>query len=126
MYTFLDYLCVVLHSCLVGFNLIGWAWRRTRRIHLATISLTILSWFGLGIYFGWGYCPCTDWHWAIKRKLGATALPNSYIKYYLDKMTTLDWDPTLVNTMVLALGILAFVLSSWLNLRDFRTIRSGK
>ena len=123
MYTFLDYAFVVLHSGLVGFNLIGWAWHRTRRIHLATISLTILSWFGLGIYYGWGYCPCTDWHWAVKRKLGATALPNSYIKYYLDKVTTLDWDPSFVNAAVLSLGVLAFVVSLLINLRDYRSTR---
>ena len=73
MYTFLDYAFVVLHSFLVGFNLIGWAWLRTRRIHLVTISLTMFSWFFLGLYYGWGYCPCTDWHWTVKYKLGATA-----------------------------------------------------
>jgi hypothetical protein len=26
-----------------------------------------LSWFGLGLFYGIGYCPSTDWHWRIKR-----------------------------------------------------------
>ncbi|MDH3880669.1 MAG: DUF2784 domain-containing protein, partial [Desulfobacteraceae bacterium] len=59
MYTFLDYFFIVFHGSLILFILTGWAWKRTRRIHLITISLTILSWFGLGIFYGWGYCPCT-------------------------------------------------------------------
>ena len=47
----------VFHTAWIVFNCVGWAWRRTRRWHLATVSLTALSWFGLGIRYGWGYCP---------------------------------------------------------------------
>ena len=32
---------------------------------------------GLGAVYGWGYCPCTDWHWDVKRRLGETGLPRS-------------------------------------------------
>jgi hypothetical protein len=118
MYTFLDYFFSVFHATLVLFNLSGWAWKKTRRIHLATISLTILSWFGLGMFYGWGYCPCTDWHWQIKRHLGETVLPNSYIKYYADKLTGVTWDPLLVSVVVVFLGLLAFALSCWLNFKS--------
>lgn len=123
MYTLLDYFFIVFHCSLVLFNLTGWAWRRTRRIHLITIGLTILSWFGLGIFYGWGYCPSTDWHWEIKRKLGETNLPNSYIKYYVDKLTAISWDPLVVDAAVLILGLLAFALSCWLNWRDCNSYR---
>ena len=115
MYTFLDIFFSVFHASLVIFNLTGWAWQRTRHIHLVTIGLTIFSWFGLGIFYGWGYCPCTEWHWQVKRHLGKTGLPGSYIKYYADKMTGLAWDPMVVDTTVLILGLLAFALSCWLN-----------
>ena len=84
IYRLLDILFVVFHTLLVGFNMLGWAWRRTRRLHLITISVTLLSWFGLGVVYGWGYCPLTDWHWDVKRVLGETALPASWMKYYLD------------------------------------------
>jgi hypothetical protein len=123
MYTLLDYFFIVFHCSLVLFNLTSWAWRRTRRIHLITIGLTILSWFGLGIFYGWGYCPSTDWHWEIKRKLGETNLPNSYIKYYVDKLTSISWDPLVVDAAVLILGLLAFALSCWLNWRDYNSHR---
>jgi len=121
MTTFLDYLFILFHSSLVLFNLTGWAWKKTRRIHLISSGLIIVSWFGLGICYGWGYCPCTDWHWAVKRKLGERELPYSYVKYYADKLTGFTWDPLVVDGMVLILGVLAFTLSCWLNLRDYRS-----
>ena len=123
MYTFLDYFFIVFHGCLVLFNLTGWVWKRTRRLHLITIGLTIVSWFGLGAFYGWGYCPCTEWHWEVKLELGESDLPYSYVKYYLDKLTGLKWDPLVVDAAVVILGLLALALSSWLNLRDCKSNR---
>ena len=123
MYAFLDYFFIIFHGSWVLFNLTGWVWRKTRRIHLMTIGLTMLSWFGLGIVYGWGYCPCTDWHWEVKSKLGETNLPNSYIKYYVDKLTGFSWDPLVVDTAVLIFGLMAFALSCWLNWKDYHSNR---
>jgi len=123
MCTFLNYFFIVFHGSLVIFNLTGWVCRRTRRIHLITIGLTILSWFGLGIFYGWGYCPCTDWHWEIKHKLGETNLPNSYIKYYVDKLTGFAWEPLVVDASVLIWGVLTLIMSCWLNWRDYKSNR---
>ncbi|MEJ2586071.1 MAG: DUF2784 domain-containing protein [Deltaproteobacteria bacterium] len=119
-YTFLDYFFTVFHSSVVLFVLVGWAWRKTRRIHVILSGLIMLSWFGLGVCFGWGYCPCTDWHWAIKRELGARHLPDSYITYHLDRLTGISWEPLIVDGGVVALGVSAFILSCWLNLRDHK------
>lgn len=123
MYTALDYFFTVFHGSWVLFNLTGWAWKKTRRLHLITIGLTISSWFGLGIFYGWGYCPCTDWHWKVKRKLGEAILPGSYVKYYIDKLTGLAWDPFVVDASVLILGLLAFFLSCGLNWQDSHSHR---
>ncbi len=125
MYTLLDSFFTVFHSGLVLFVLMGWVWRRTRRIHLIVAGLILLSWFGLGICFGWGYCPCTDWHWTVKHELGERHLPYSYVKYYMDRLTGVSWDPIVVDSGVVALGVLAFVLSCWFNLRDRRRTRAG-
>lgn len=121
MYEFLDVFFLVFHTSIVAFNLTGWIWRRTRRLHLVVIGLTILSWFGLGIFYGWGYCPSTDWHWEVKRQLGATDLPASYVKYYLDAVTGMSWDPQVVDVGVAGIGIAAFVVSLVLNWRDYRS-----
>jgi hypothetical protein len=117
MLVFLDYFFVLLHGSLVCFNLTGWIWRKTRRLHLVLMSLVLLSWFGLGLVYGWGYCPCTDWHWQVKRELGERGLPASYIKYYADNLTGLAWDAQLVNLLTLVITLVLFALSVWLNWR---------
>jgi hypothetical protein len=79
-----------------------------------------LSWFGLALFYGFGYCPSTDWHWQVKRARGETGLPNSYVKYYLDRLTGLNWDHRLVDSTVLLFGLAALGLSIALNWRDWR------
>jgi hypothetical protein len=123
MYLLLDIFFLVFHTLLVLFNLTGWIWRETRRLHLVVLTLTCLSWFGLGLFYGFGYCPCTHWHWRVKRELGETDLPDSYVKYYLDLLTGLDWDSLLVDMSVLLLGLAALGTSAWLNWRDWRRSR---
>ena len=123
MYAFLDVFFLVFHTALIGFNLTGWIWKKTRRLHLGVISLTIFSWVGLGFFYGFGYCPCTDWHWQVKHALGETGLPASYVKYYLDALTGLDWEPLVVDGSVAVLGLAAFGVSVWLNVRDRRRLR---
>ncbi len=120
MYRVLDILLLLFHSGLILFNLVGWIWRRARRTHLLCISLTVLSWFGLGIFYGWGYCPCTDWHWQVKEILGETGLPASYIKYYLDKLFGYAWNSVLVDVVVVTFGLGALAVSVWLNWQDWR------
>src|SRR5262249_56219971 len=61
----------------------------------------------LGLFYGIGYCPSTDWHWQVKRARGETGLPNSYVKYYVDRLTGLRWDPRLVDVTVLLIGLAA-------------------
>ncbi|MDE2783027.1 MAG: DUF2784 domain-containing protein [Gemmatimonadota bacterium] len=123
LYLILDVLLVAFHTLLVGFNTLGWAWRRTRRLHLFTISVTLLSWFGLGVIYGWGYCPLTDWHWQVKRALGETHLPASCMKYYLDRITGVDWNAAVVDALVIGAAAGSLVVSAVLNLRDIRRVR---
>ena len=121
MYNFLDFLLATIHWGLIVFNLSGWLWRRTRRLHLAVIGVTILFWFGAGAFYGWGYCPLTDWHWDIKHRLGETGLPASFIKYYADRITGYDTNALLIDVLVLVLGLSALALSLWINWRDWRS-----
>jgi hypothetical protein len=115
-----DVALATFHLGLTGFNLVGWVWARTRRVHLVTLGATLLSWFGLGVVYGWGYCPLTDWHWQIKWRLGETQLPASFVKYYLDRVTGLAWPPNVVDAAVIALAVAALTLSVALNVRDMR------
>jgi hypothetical protein len=115
MLQFLDILLTIVHLAIIGFNLFGWIFPATRKAHLICIIATAISWFGLGIWFGMGYCPVTDWQWQVKRKLGETDLPASFIKYFADKITGMDFSPSIVNTATVVVFVLAAVLSIYVN-----------
>jgi len=120
VYVFLDFFFLIFHSALVVFILIGWIWKPTRKAHFLLLSLTMISWFALGGLYGFGYCPCTDWHWQVKTKLGERNLPYSYVKYYADKATGLDSNPVVVDLLVLTLGLAAYGVSIYVNWRDWK------
>lgn len=120
MYAALDILFVLLHNLVILFNLLGWAWRPTRRANLVLLLLTGLSWFGLGIFYGWGYCPITDWHYQVLENLGETDLPYSYISYLLMRLFGWQTDPLWVDAAVVAAFLGSLVISVTLNLRDYR------
>ena len=86
MLTLLDILLFIIHILIISFNLFGWIWKKTRKAHLWVAFITLGSWLILGLKYGLGYCFLTDWHWNIKRKLGETDLPNSFIQYLFDKV----------------------------------------
>jgi len=120
MYKFLDIFFLIFHSCLIIFNLFAWAWKRTRIANLIILGLTAGSWLILGLIVGSpGYCPLTDWHFDILEKLGVTNLPSSYIKYLADRITGLDFNPSLVDILTLYGLIAAMIISIVLNLIDF-------
>ncbi len=110
-----DFLFTVLHLAIIGFNLFGWIWKPARKVHFVLILLTALSWFGLGIWFGLGYCPITDWQWQIKEKLGQHNLPNSFIKYYSDQITGTNINASLIDTLTALCFFLAITLSVYVN-----------
>jgi hypothetical protein len=115
MLHFLDIFYTFAHLALTLFNLTGWAWKKTRKAHLITLVITAVCWFVLGIWYGWGYCPLTDWQWSVKEKLGETDLPNSFIKYFVDKISGRDIDPSLVDTVTLGCLVFAVVASVYTN-----------
>ena len=115
MLRFLDIFYTILHLLIIGFNLLGWIWPKTRKLHLITLGATAASWFILGIWYGWGYCPITDWQWDVKEKLGETNLPASFIKYFADKITGKDLSETLVEKVTLFSFILIIVVTVYIN-----------
>ncbi len=114
-----DILFVVFHTALIFFNLLGWIWKKSRVYNLITLSLTGASWLFLGmIYNTPGYCPLTDWHFTILRKMGETNLPYSYIKYLADRITGMDFNPQLVDSLTLWGFVAALLLSVTINTHD--------
>jgi hypothetical protein len=111
----LDVLLTLLHLVIIGFNLVGWIWKPTRKLHFICITTTAACWFILGIWFGIGYCPITDWQWHIKTLMGETNLPDSFITWYADKITGESISPSLIDTVTAVSFALAALLSVYVN-----------
>jgi hypothetical protein len=113
----LDIFFVVFHTALILFNISGWIWKKTRMANLITLLLTGSSWLFLGLIVGSpGYCPLTDWHFTILEKLGKTDLPYSYIKYLADRITGLDIDARMADTVTLYGFLAALAISLIINI----------
>ena len=105
----------VFHSSWIFFNCVGWIWRQTRAWQLATVSLTALSWFGLGkCGNGRKNCPCTEWHWQVRARLGHHYSP-SYIQLMIREVLGVDLSPNASDALALATLAAATVISFRLN-----------
>ena len=115
MLKFLDVLFTIVHLAIILFNLFGWIPKATRKAHFMAILLTAASWFLLGIRFGIGYCPVTDWQWQVKARLGERNLPNSFIEYYAEKLSGRNFDTGFIDTVTAIAFGLATLLSVYVN-----------
>ncbi len=108
------------HTVLILFNVFGWIDRRTRPWNLATLLLTLFSWTVMGIWFGKGYCVCTDLHWRVRAAMGIHDHADSYLVLLVRKLT--GWDPPVlwVNGVAATVFALALTASVALNVRDRR------
>jgi len=119
MLKFLDLFFIVFHTGFTLFNLAGWIWKKTRKVHLITIGLTLISWFVLGIWYGWGYCVCTDWHWQVREAMGEPIPFHSYIQFLVSELTGWVPDRGLTDVMTLCVFLLCILLSVYVNRRLF-------
>jgi len=111
----LDFFFILFHTCLIFFNLFGWIFRKTRVWNLITLLLTGSSWFILGIFYGIGFCPVTEWHYQVLEKMGETNLPVSYIEYIVERFLPVDVNPQMADIFTVGLFFIALILSSVLN-----------
>jgi hypothetical protein len=123
MYAFLDGFFFGFHSAVIVFALFGWLWKKTRVANLIVLSSIAFSWFVLGIWYGFGFCPSTDWHWQIRMRLGHSNMPESYIKFLVDSLSGLDVHAKLVDRLTLIFFMVALMASLMTNLRGWRTKR---
>lgn len=121
----LNILFFVVHGLWIVFNCVGWIWRRTRPWHLLTMALTAGSWLVLGARYGWGYCPCTDWHWQVRERLGHVD-PPSYTELLIERMLRVDVSTRTADVLTVAVFLAAVILGAGLSLRDrHRAGRAG-
>ena len=124
MYEFLNVFFFVFHTALILFILLGWLWSKTRKINLAVVILTVFSWFFLGIWYGFGYCPCTDWHWQVRMSLGYYDMPSSYLTFLIQSFFGWEVDKTLVDVFAVVFLFLSLFASMIMNYRDWKNRRT--
>lgn len=107
----IDYFFILFHTVLILFNIFGWIIPRWRFANLITLSLTAFSWFILGIWYGIGYCPFTDWHWKVRQLLGYTDDSNSYIHFLILKISGINLPENLIDTATAIVFFTAFFIS---------------
>jgi hypothetical protein len=115
MLPLLDIFLTFIHLIIIGFNLFGWIWPATRKMHFICVLATAASWLLLGLWFGVGYCPVTDWQWQVKAKLGEHDLPASFIKYYADKITGKNISSSFIDLITAICFAVAALLSVYVN-----------
>ncbi|MEW6525121.1 MAG: DUF2784 domain-containing protein [Spirochaetota bacterium] len=120
LYKILDIFFLVFHSILTVFNIVGWISVKTRKVHFFAMIVTGFSWFFLGIWYGWGYCFCTDWHWQVREMLGKPVLFNSYIQFLVYEITGYIPDATITDYFVVTIYFMSLFISTVLNIRDFK------
>jgi hypothetical protein len=123
LYQVLNYFFFFFHTSLIIFNCVGWISPRLRKWNLITLLLTACSWFVLGIWFGWGYCLCTDWHYTVRAHLGYEDASNSYIHFLILKVTGIDFSEKLVDTVTVIVFFVSLMISLGLNFRDYKIRR---
>ncbi len=113
----IDYFFILFHTVLILFNVFGWIVPRWRFANLITLSLTAFSWFVLGIYYGTGYCPFTDWHWKVRQLLGYNDQTNSYIHFLILKITGINLPENWVERTTVIVFFTAFSISLYFYLK---------
>ena len=108
----------IFHIALILFNLFGWIPKRLRKWNLVALSLTAFSWFVLGIFYGFGYCFLTDWHWQIRGKLGYSTDSNSYIHFLITELLGVSMSENVVDIFTAVFFFAAFAMSVYVNIRD--------
>lgn len=122
----IDVFFIGFHTILILFNVFGWLVPRWRFANFISLSLTAFSWFILGIWFGWGYCICTDWHWQIREMLGYEDMSSSYIHFLILKLTNIDFPVNLVDPYTAIIFFSVFIISTYLNIRKWRANKQAR
>jgi hypothetical protein len=118
----LNILFFIFHGVLILFNIFGWIYKRSRFWNLITLLATAASWFILGIWKGWGYCPCTDWHWSVRSQLGLAVNTDSYIDFLIRNLLGVTVPKSIVDSATLIIFLLCLSISIFVNSKKINII----
>ena len=110
-----DRLLNLAHLGAMLFIVFGWMLPATRMANWYLVVLTFVSWFGLGLVFGFGFCLITGIQSKIRQRLGYTEPMDSFVKHLLDRLTGRDLNPLHVEIGTQAGFYLSAAASAYVN-----------
>lgn len=126
MLVLLDWTIFLGHVALIAFNMVGWIWRRTRVLHLVTISLTAFSWLVLGAWYGWGYCFCTDYHAQILEQLNDPGANVTFIQLMFQRLFRIELSQPAADGLAVSVFVLILLATAAVWLRPWRCMSGRK
>jgi hypothetical protein len=118
LYQLLDWFFVAFHTVLIAFNLFGWIRKAWLRYNLITLLLTGVSWIFLGLFYGLGYCPLTDWHWMVLENWAKHPETNSYVAYLFNRIIGIEMSDSFADSLTLWVYLGALGISIILNIKE--------
>ena len=82
-----DRFLYLFHICFMLAIVFGWIPQATRMFNWYLIVVTLISWVGLGLVFGFGFCLLTDIQSRIRQRLFADGSMPSFVKDMLERIT---------------------------------------
>ncbi len=104
-----------LHLITTTIIVFGWIPPATRLLNWYLIVATFVSWLGLGLIFGFGFCLFTDIQARIRRRLGEGRVMESFMKDVFDHITGRDLNPLHVEIVTQAVFYFSAAASFYVN-----------
>jgi len=105
----------MLHITIIVFCVVGWLLPPARPWHLMLCVLILASWFGLGLWKGWGYCLVTDLQWRLMRRLGEVSPQFGYVPMLWQRITGRSVDAQRVDQVTEGVFYFSALASLWVN-----------
>jgi hypothetical protein len=105
----------MLHITIIVFCVVGWLLPSARPWHLMLCVLILASWFGLGLWKGWGYCLVTDMQWRLMRRLGEVSPPFGYVPMLWQRITGRSVNVQRVDQVTEWVFYFSMLASLWVN-----------
>ena len=96
-YTIIDILFNTMHIFAILINCFGWAFKKTLRINLLLLLITISSWSILGLFYGVGFCFLTMLHSLSLDFFGPTSIPFSYLDYIILEKLNINTSSNIIS-----------------------------
>lgn len=126
MLQLLNVILNITHILLMLFIMTGWIFHRSRMIHLLVVLLTGFSWIVFINSKEIGYCILTDWQWQVLGRMGRTNLPETYVQYLYELLSSDSMLKATSRNITRSVWIISLTLSIALMMKEYIYVQKQK